>query len=208
MGFYSFVPYYAVVKFGLTPFESGAVLTPRAIFVVIVSATTSLVLKRVGYRWPMLIGMGLVAVNFILLAQGWSSLSLGPIHLNGFWVMAALLTFGGIGMGLANPSSNNAAIEHAPEQAGAITGIRGTFRLAGGSIAISCIVLVLSFFKDQAAGLDAIFLALTGLLALSVPLVLMIPEPGASSRGAAAQAAATPRSRALRPQKSPPAAAR
>jgi len=29
-GFFSFVPYYAVVKYGLTVFESGAVLTPRA----------------------------------------------------------------------------------------------------------------------------------------------------------------------------------
>ncbi|MBV9402220.1 MAG: MFS transporter, partial [Candidatus Eremiobacteraeota bacterium] len=30
MGFYSFIPFYAVVKYGLTPFESAAVLTPRA----------------------------------------------------------------------------------------------------------------------------------------------------------------------------------
>jgi EmrB/QacA subfamily drug resistance transporter len=177
MGFYSFVPYYAVVKYGLTPFESGAVLTPRAVLVVLVSTFTSFLLKRLGYRWPMLIGQALVAINLLLLGQGWTSATFGPVVLNGFWLMALIISLGGIGMGLANPSSNNAAIELAPEQAGAITGIRGTFRLAGGSIAISCIVLVLSFFQDQAAGMDLMFLVFTGLLVVSVPLVLMIPEP-------------------------------
>src|ERR1051326_6176625 len=63
MGFYSFIPYYAVVKFGLTPFESAAVLTPRAVVVMLTSMVASLFIKRLGYRLPMVIGMLFVGVT-------------------------------------------------------------------------------------------------------------------------------------------------
>jgi EmrB/QacA subfamily drug resistance transporter len=176
MGFYSFIPYYAVVKFGLTPFESAAVLTPRAVVVMAVSAVASLYVKRLGYRWPMLLGMLLVGVTFVLLAQGWASLQIGGLAVDGFWLLAGILCIGGIGMGLANPASSNVAIDQAPDKAASITGIRGTFRLAGGTISITGIVLALSFFQDQAQGLDTIFLVFTAMLLVTVPLVLALPE--------------------------------
>jgi EmrB/QacA subfamily drug resistance transporter len=178
MGFYSFIPYYAVVKFGLTSFESAAVLTPRAVVVTFASMLASLYVKRLGYRVPMLIGMLFVAVTFVLMAQGWSSVQVGGVAVSGFWLLAIIITIGGVGMGLANPASSNAAIDQAPDKAASITGIRGTFRLAGGTISISCVVLALSFFSDQAAALDTIFMVFTGLLLVTVPLVLMIPEAG------------------------------
>jgi EmrB/QacA subfamily drug resistance transporter len=178
MGFYSFIPYYAVVKFGLTPFESAAVLTPRAVVVTLTSTLASFSVRRLGYRMPMLVGMAFVGVTFVLMAQGWTSLQLGPWSIEGFWLLAAIIAIGGLGMGLANPASNNAAIDQAPDKAASITGIRGTFRLAGGTISISCVVLVLSFFTDQARGLDVIFLVFSAILLVTVPLVLMIPEAG------------------------------
>ena len=115
-----------------------------------------------------------------MLAKIMSLLFLGIVRtLTGaqvFWLLAAIIAVGGFGMGLASPASSNAAIDQAPDKAASITGIRGTFRLAGGTISISCVVLALSFFSDQAAGLDHIFLVFTGLLVVTVPLVLMIPE--------------------------------
>ena len=176
MGFYSFIPFYAVLKYGLTPFESAAVLTPRAVVVMLVSAFASVSVKRLGYRWPMLLGMGFVGLTFVLMAQGATSVQIGGWSIQGFWLLASIISIGGIGMGLANPASNNAAIDIAPEKAASITGIRGTFRLAGGTISITSIVLALSFFSDQAAGLDMIFLVFTAILLVIVPLVLMIPE--------------------------------
>lgn len=178
MGFYSFIPYYAVVKFGLTPFESAAVLAPRAVVVMLMSFVASMFIKRLGYRLPMLLGMAFVAVNFVLMAQGWSSLQVGGMRIEGFWLLAALIAIGGVGMGIASPASSNAVIDQAPDKAASITGIRGTFRLAGGTISITCVVLALSFFSDQAAGLDTIFLVFTAMLLVTVPLVLMIPEAG------------------------------
>jgi EmrB/QacA subfamily drug resistance transporter len=176
MGFYSFIPYYAVVKYGLSPFESAAVLTPRALVVMATSMVASFSVKRFGYRTPMLLGMAFVGLTFVLLAQGWNSVGIGGLSISGFWLLAVIICIGGVGMGIANPASSNAAIDLAPDKAASITGIRGTFRLAGGTISISCVVLALSFFSDQAAGLDTIFVAFTAILLVTVPLVLLIPE--------------------------------
>ena len=176
MGFYSFIPYYAVVKFGLSPFESAAVLTPRALIVTTTSLLASLYVKRLGFRWPMLLGMACVGLTFVLMAQGWSNVQIGGWSMRGFWLLAVLIGIGGFGMGIANPASNNVAIDLAPDKAASIT-VRGMFRLAGGTISISCVVLALSMFQDQASGLDLIFLVFSGVLLLTVPLVLLIPEP-------------------------------
>jgi len=201
MGFYSFIPYYAVVKYGLTPFQSAAVLTPRAAVVTVTSMLASLYVKRLGYRVPMLLGMLFVGLTFVLMAQGWSSVQVGGVAVQGFWLLAVIIAIGGFGMGLANPASNNASIDQAPDKAASITGIRGMFRLAGGTISISCVVLALSLFSDQAAGLDTIFLVFAAILLVSVPLVLMIPEPRA-------QAAPAAERRPVIPLRSPGAAAR
>jgi len=175
-GFFSFVPYYAVVKYGLTVFESGAVLTPRAIAMMIVSTLASLFIIRFGYRAPMIGGMLLVIGSLVLLGQGWTTASIGDLTIGGFWVLAAIVALSGVGMGLAGPSSNNAALDLAPTKAAAISGLRGMFRQTGGVIGIAGVVLALSYFPDQAQGLGLIFFALAGLLLLAVPLVFLIPD--------------------------------
>jgi EmrB/QacA subfamily drug resistance transporter len=175
-GFFSFVPYYAVTQFGMGPLESGAVLTPRAIAMIAVSGLSSITLIRYGYRLPMLAGMVLVVVTLLLLAQQWTSVQLGSISLSGFWYLALVLAISGAGMGLANPASNNAALDLAPGQAAALTGVRGMFRLTGGVLSIAGIVLALTFFPDQAEGLAKIFLVLSAVLLVTVPLALMIPD--------------------------------
>ena len=193
MGFFSFVPYYAVVKYGLSPFESGAVLTPRAAVVVSVSILGAIFINKLGYRLPMLLGMFLVACTLVTLAQGWNSLQIGGFTLQGFWLLAAILAIGGAGNGLSNPASNNASIDLAPHKAAAITGIRGTFRLTGGAIAIAAIVLALSFFPDQADGLAKIYIVLAATLVLTVPMVLMIPDmAGRRGRVASVETPYTP----------------
>jgi MFS family permease len=178
MGFYSFIPYYAVVKYGMTPFESGAILTPRAIIVVSASILASLYVIRLGNRFPMLMGMFLVGLTLVLLSLGLTNVQVGGVTLEGFWLLSAVIAIGGLGMGLSNPASNNAALDLAPHKAAALTGIRGTFRLTGGAVSVAGIVTALSFFPDPATGLATIFLVFAGVLVVTVPLVLMIPDKG------------------------------
>ena len=181
MGFFAFVPYYAVVRYHLSPFESGAVLTPRALMVVSASILSSMYLIRLGYRLPMLLGMLLTDVTLLLLSRDWDGLRLGPLDIQGFWLLAAMLAIGGVGMGLSNPASNNASLELAPHQAAAMTGIRSMFRLTGGALSIAGIVLALSFFPDQAAGFSTIYVVLAAIVLATVPLVFMIPDTARDS---------------------------
>lgn len=193
MGFFSFIPYYAVVRYHLSAFESGAVLTPRALMVVGGSIISSVYVIRLGYRLPMLVGMGLVDVSLLLLSRDWNGLQIGGLEIQGFWQLATFLAIGGVGMGISNPASNNASLELAPHKAAAMTGIRSMFRLTGGALSIAAIVLALSFFPDQAAGFSVIYVVLAGIILATVPLVFLIPdlrrdEPAAKRRSAAASA--------------------
>jgi EmrB/QacA subfamily drug resistance transporter len=176
LGVFSFVPYYAVVHYGLTAFQSGAVLTPRALLVFSASILGSVYVIRFGYRMPMLVGVGLNGLTLLLLAAGPQGVQLGGLSVQGFWWLALVLAIAGLGNGFGNPASNNAALELAPQHAAAITGIRSTFRLTGGALSIAAIVLTLSFFQDQALGFRIIFLVFTGILVASVPLVFAIPD--------------------------------
>ncbi|MBI4493419.1 MAG: MFS transporter [Chloroflexi bacterium] len=175
-GTMSFIPYYAVVQYGMSPALSGAVLTPRALVVIGASAATSLLLLRLGYRLPMLAGMGFTTASLILMSFGWTHVTLGPFAVDDFWLLALESALTGVGIGLSSPAANNASIDLAPDKAAAISGLRGMFRQSGGIIGISSIVLALSFFDDKAAGLRASFLVLALVLQMAIPLTLMIPE--------------------------------
>jgi EmrB/QacA subfamily drug resistance transporter len=181
-GIFSFLPTYAVYRFGLSPLLSGSVLTPRAIAMIICSVTASVFVTRIGYRLPMLLGMALVTVTLLLLGSGWTAGSVGPLGLQGFWFLAFVVTFSGMGNGLSNPSSSNAALDLAPDKAAVLTGIRSMFRLTGGVLSISGIVLGLTFFSDKAQGLSVIFAILSVVILLAVPLVFMIPDSARSRR--------------------------
>jgi MFS family permease len=181
-GFFSFLPTYAVLVYGMSSFLSGAVLTPRAIAMIVSSVLTSLYVIRLGYRLPMLAGMALVALMLLLLGPGWTSVEIGPVQLGGFWLLAAILVIGGFGMGLSNPSSSNAALDLAPDRAAALTGIRSMFRLTGGVLSIAGIVVALTVFPDKGRGLATIYAWLAVPLLLAAPLAFIIPDSARKRR--------------------------
>jgi EmrB/QacA subfamily drug resistance transporter len=175
-GFSVFIPYYAVVKYGMTAFESGAVMTPRALAMALVSALASVTIMRLGYRLPMVGGALVVAFSLLLMAQGWSGFQVDGLTLGGFWVLALVLALNGAGTGVGAPASSNAGIDLAPKEAAAISGLRGMFRQAGGVVGIASVTLALSFFADKAQGLETIFLALAAVMLVTVPLAYLIPD--------------------------------
>jgi MFS family permease len=181
-GVSAFIPTYAVSHFGMSPLLSGAVLTPRSISIILTSLVASLWLIRLGYRIPMLVGSGLVMVMLLLLGTGWTSVQLGGVSIGGFAFLALLLTIGGAGLGLANPASNNASLDLAPERAAALTGVRSMFRLTGGVLSVTGISLALTFFPDRGQGLAIVFGALSVAMLIVVPLTLSIPDTARERR--------------------------
>src|SRR5262245_48660174 len=177
-GFFSFIPYYAGLQFGMSALESGAVLTPRSLAMMSTAIVSSFLLMRYGYRVPMIAGCLLTVTTLLMLSRGWSGLDLYALHVGTFWLLAAQIALGGVGMGLSGPASNNAALDLVPGRAATVSGIRTFFRSSGGIIGTAVIVLVLELSPDKGAGLRQIFAFMGLLLLLTIPLVMIIPDTG------------------------------
>ncbi|SFG50464.1 drug resistance transporter, EmrB/QacA subfamily [Desulfotomaculum arcticum] len=175
-GLMAFIPYYGQVAYGLSNLASGSMLTVRALGMMGMSALTSVLLSRLGYRLPM-------AAGFLILAVSVLALTLFPHHpiifglvIPNYWWLAVMIFVSGMGVGMASPSSNNAAIELMPEKIAEISGLRGMFRQTGGVLGTSLIVLTLSRFHDQLVGFHFIFGAMSLLLVAAIPFIRGVPD--------------------------------
>jgi MFS family permease len=192
---FTFIPYFASVQYGMGPLESGAVLTPRSLTMILVSAGTSLFLIRLGYRIPIVVGMAGMVVVMLIIGQGWESFVLGPLDIGPFGILALSTGLSGIAMGLLMPSSNNAALDLLPDRVGIVAGLRQFFRQVGGVIGTAVIVVALSFSPDKAAGMRSVYTVMAILLIVTIPLAFFIPDTAREKRTAAraaAQAATAP----------------
>jgi EmrB/QacA subfamily drug resistance transporter len=177
-GTFAFIPLYATSVHQLSTLASGMILTPRSLGIIPASAITSFLLKRWGYRWPMLLGLSIISLSTILLdTQGLQLLRIIGIHLEIAEILAALIMMSGIGIGIALPASNNACIELMPEKVATITGLRGMFRSVGGAFGISLITIILHSSSTPAQGFSATFLSFGFGLLLTIPLIFLMP-PG------------------------------
>jgi MFS family permease len=196
-GFFSFIPYYAGLEFGMSAQESGAVLTPRSLAMMSTAIVSSFLLTRFGYRVPMILGCLLTVSTLLMLSQGWRDVTLFGLTVGPFWLLGAQIALGGVGMGLSGPASNNAALDLVPGRAATVSGIRTFFRSSGGIIGTATIVLALELSPDKAAGLRLIFAVMGVLLLTTIPLVLMVPDTGReraqARRREAAATSPTPR---------------
>ena len=176
MGIFAFIPLYAVSVYKLSTLVSGVILTPRSLAVIPASAITSFLLKRWGYRWPMIWGLIIISLATILLGdQGFQFMRRIGIHLGVAGSLAILTMVTGIGMGVALPASNNACIELMPEKVATITGLRGMFRSVGAAIGISLITIILHLSSTPANGFRIAFLSFGLGLLLTIPLVFLMP---------------------------------
>ncbi len=168
-GTFAFLPYYLKIAYGLSGTQSGAILTPRFVFATLFSAIASFMMVRIGYRLPIRIGVIIIVVSTGLLALG--KFEVAPIA-----ILAVLIAVTGVGAGITNPASSNAALDLEPGRLAAVTGLRGMFRSMGGVVGITMTVVVLSNFEDKVLGLEVVFLSMAGLLAASLLLVGWIPD--------------------------------
>jgi EmrB/QacA subfamily drug resistance transporter len=181
-GCFTFIPYYASVQYGMGPLESGAVLTPRSLTMIVMSACTSIFIIRLGYRVPIVLGMAGMIVSMLILGQGWGSLVVGGADLGPFALLAATVGLSGLAMGLIMPSSNNAALDLLPDRVSVVAALRQFFRQVGGMIGTAGIVVALSLNSDKAAGIREIYTVLGLLLIVTIPLAFLIPDAARERR--------------------------
>ena len=176
LGVSAFIPLYATSVHKLSTLVSGMILTPRSLAVIAASAITSFLLRRSGYRRPMVLGLIILSLSTILLGgEGFQLLRMIGIHLGVAEILAVLVMVTGIGAGIALPASNNACIELMPQKVATITGLRGMFRSVGGAFGISLITIILHSSSTPANGFRTAFISFGLGLLLTVPLVFLMP---------------------------------
>jgi MFS family permease len=169
LGFGALVPLYAEDRFGISVLQAGTLLTARAIGMVCVAGLAVLALRRTGYRMPMIAGFTIIAIGLVGLS--WDQQVLTPYA----WLSIAA-GVAGIGMGMATPASNNAIMQLAPAQIGAISGLRGMFRQGGAIMSISVVTALVARSGDSGSTLAIALVVFAGIIVLSLPLILLVPE--------------------------------
>ena len=176
IGIMSLIPLFAINVYGISYFDSGVILVPRAVAVMVTSLIVSLLLMRLGYRWPIIVGTCLAALSLYLLGlEPHQVMALGG-GLESTTTLALILLVMGVGVGMAAPASNNACIELMPERAATITGVRGMCRQAGGAVSITVATLALHESASIAAGFRLVFIALAIALLATIPAILAMPR--------------------------------
>jgi len=143
---------------------------------ILAATIVSFLLRRWGYRWPMVLGLIILSLTTILLDQGFQPLRMIGIHLGVVESMSFIVMLSGVGMGIIFPPSNNACIELMPEKVATITGLRGMFRSIGGALGISLITVILHSSSTPANGFRTTFIGFGLGLFLAIPLVFFMPS--------------------------------
>jgi EmrB/QacA subfamily drug resistance transporter len=170
LGFATLVPLYAHDRYHIQIFQAGTVLTARAIGAVAVASVTSFLLRRIGYRLPMVVGFALGAAGLELLA-------IAPHGLSTYLWLAFGAMVLGLGGGISAPATNNAILSFAPDEVASISGLRGMFRQIGGMITISVTTAIVARSGNEGIALGHAFtiFALVVLL-IAIPLVFTVPS--------------------------------
>jgi EmrB/QacA subfamily drug resistance transporter len=176
LAIFAVVPLYATSVHKLSTLISGVILTPRSVGVIVASVTTSFLLKRWGYRWPMVLGLIVISLPTILLGQGLQLWRMVGTHLGIAEILSFLVLVCGIGAGIANPASNNACIELMPEKVATISGLRGMFKTLGQALGISIITLILHLSSNAINGFRFTFVSFGLGLLFAIPLVFLMPS--------------------------------
>jgi EmrB/QacA subfamily drug resistance transporter len=169
LGFAALVPLYAQQRYGLPALAAGTLLTARGAGAITAAVLAVALLRRTGYRWPMLAG-------FSLTAAGLTGLAVSPHALSSYAWLAVAAGLTGVGMGTSTPAANNATLQLAPDQAAAVAGLRGMFRQSGAITAVSVTAAVLARSAHPGLAQARMFVVFAVLMLGVLPLILLVPD--------------------------------
>jgi MFS family permease len=133
------------------------------------SGVAVVLIRRTGYRPLLLAGTGIHAVGLAVFA-------LPPLGLSPYAWLGVAAVVSGIGMGLAAPASNNAALHMAPDQLATVSGLRSMFRQSGGIVAVSVTTAVVTASTHPTVANAVAFAAFAVVMAATIPIALRVPN--------------------------------
>ncbi len=169
LGLGTLLPLYAQDRYHLSALDAATLLTGRAIGLIVFAILGSYLLRRIGYRIPIAIGIVGIAVGSCLLA-------IGPHGLSPYWWLSAGGLITGCAFGLCAPAVNNASLSLAPEHVGAITGLRGLFRQTGTILGVTIPAALVARSSDPGGSLAVVLLVAAGAFCAMLSIVRFVPE--------------------------------
>jgi MFS family permease len=169
IGFATLVPLYAQDRYGIGVLSAGTLLTARAVGMIAVAGVATFALRRTGYRRPMLVG-------FVLCVVGLVAMAIPAFGASPYVWLAIAAAVTGLGMGLSVPATNNAIMHLAPSDTGAVAGLRGMFRQAGGITGVAVVTAVIARSAQPGVAQAWTLVVLAAVLACLVPLIWLVPE--------------------------------
>ena len=139
------VPLFVQIVQGFSPLTAGLVLMPAGLVLGIILPVGGYLTDRLPARWLIMAGLACFAM---------SSWWMGNANANTpFWIFAWWLILGRIGLGLINPSLNDAAVRALPpELLGQGAGLINFFRQLGGALGTNMLSVALDrrtfFYSD------------------------------------------------------------
>jgi MFS family permease len=170
LGFGALVPLYAENRYGIHIAGAGTLLSARAVGMICVAAAAAMMLRRTGYRLPMIVGFTAIAIGLVMLFVPC------PHGFPPYWWLALWSMLTGLGMGVSAPATNNATLQLAPDQVAQIAGLRGTFRQSGGILYVSLATAILARSAHPGLTQSHFFLLQAVVLMVMISLVWLVPE--------------------------------
>lgn len=170
LGYAALIPLYAQDRYHISIASAGTLLSARAVGMICVAALAAMMLRRTGYRLPMIAGFSVITIGLICLSIR------APGGIPPYVWLAGWALLNGLGMGVAAPASNNASLQLAPDQVAQIAGLRGMFRQSGGILCISVTTALLARSADPAITQAYTLVAEAALMPLLIGLVFFVPD--------------------------------
>jgi EmrB/QacA subfamily drug resistance transporter len=182
-GVFFYISLYVQNILGYSPTKAGAIFLPMTILIILVAPIAGKLSDRIGSRWLMGAGMGILGVSLLLYQR------IG-LH-TGFWSLLPQLLLGGLGMALTMSPMTSAAMGSVPiDKAGVGSGVLNSFRQMGGSLGIALMGAILLSYEHPTTstrvasqqfvdGLHAALLvsAVIAFAAAAVAIVLVRTKP-------------------------------
>ena len=170
LGFAALIPLYAQNRYHIQIANAGTLLSARAIGMICIAAASAMMLRRTGYRLPMIVGFSAIAAGLVMLAMR------APQGVPPYVWLAGWSLLTGLGMGVSAPAANNATLQLAPDQVAQIAGLRGMFRQSGGILCVSVTTALLARSRHPGITQAHTLVVQAVIMVLLIGVVFMVPD--------------------------------
>ena len=170
LGAVALIPLYAANRYGMDALGSGTLLIAQGVAAIALSVIGALALRRTGYRLPLYVGGGVIAIGLLLLA--FRPIAAIPAYA---WLAGSAFLIGA-GAGTINPASRNAGLQLAPEHASTLAALRSASLQVGSITTVSVFTAILAGSDDAGRTQAWAFITAALILVAALPLIRGVPE--------------------------------